>query len=272
TVGNYLIELCQDGTRDPIGCTLIEYRSGVVLPLCRTFADTSFAKLVRELRARRFKKEGRVEEERADRKEGAAEEEVINGNEDCLAKCEWPASEDIDGRMDGWTGGGSVWTDGHCIGHPHSLSLLQFPILRSSTYVPADTTCCSCFYHYCYYNFGGWTSDEPMRRLLGEIREKRRRRRSKHTRSRISRKRESKRKKDGEQQEADAKGGPSREDKMVKKRKKKWLRYHRFEVIRRRMNIRTELTTYPPIAPIYSPSKSPPSTSGSFHKTRPAYH
>lgn len=41
---------------------------------------------------------------------------MINGNEDCLAKCEWPASEDIDGRMDGWTGG-SVWTDGHCIGH-----------------------------------------------------------------------------------------------------------------------------------------------------------
>lgn len=41
---------------------------------------------------------------------------MINGNEDCLAKCEWPTSEDIDGRMDGWTGG-SVWTDGHCIGH-----------------------------------------------------------------------------------------------------------------------------------------------------------
>jgi len=51
TVGNYLVELCQDGTRDPIGCTLIEYRSGV-LPLCRTFTDTSFAKLVRELWAR----------------------------------------------------------------------------------------------------------------------------------------------------------------------------------------------------------------------------
>lgn len=41
---------------------------------------------------------------------------MINGNEDCLAKCEWAASEDIDGRMDGWTGG-SVWTDGQCIGH-----------------------------------------------------------------------------------------------------------------------------------------------------------
>ncbi|KYQ50790.1 hypothetical protein ALC60_10114 [Trachymyrmex zeteki] len=113
-----------------------------------------------------------------------------------------------------------------------TLSLLQFPILRSSTYIPADTARCSCFYHYCYYNF--------------------------------------------EQQEADAKDGPSGEDKMVKKRKKKWLRYHRFEVIRRRMNIRTELTTYPPIAPILSldpsRSESPPSTSGSFHKARPAYH
>ncbi|EZA51802.1 hypothetical protein X777_09559, partial [Ooceraea biroi] len=75
TVGNYLVELCQDGTRDPIGCTLIEYRSeGVV-------------------------------------------EEVINGNEDCLAKCEWAASEDMDGRMDGWTSG-CVWTNGHCIGFP----------------------------------------------------------------------------------------------------------------------------------------------------------
>lgn len=40
---------------------------------------------------------------------------MINGNEDCLAKCEWLASEDIGGTMDGWTGG-SVWTDGHCIG------------------------------------------------------------------------------------------------------------------------------------------------------------
>lgn len=30
TVENYLVELCQDGTRDPIGCTLIEYQSGVV--------------------------------------------------------------------------------------------------------------------------------------------------------------------------------------------------------------------------------------------------
>ncbi|TGZ36185.1 Uncharacterized protein DBV15_07240 [Temnothorax longispinosus] len=104
TVGNYLVELCQDRTRDPIGCTLIEYRSDVVATVQRTFTDT------------RFKKGGRAEEERTDRKEGAAEEEVINGNEDCLAKCEWPASEDIDGRMDGWTGG-SVWTDGHCIGH-----------------------------------------------------------------------------------------------------------------------------------------------------------
>ncbi|EGI66170.1 hypothetical protein G5I_05288 [Acromyrmex echinatior] len=126
TVGNYLIELCQDGTRDPIGCTLIEYQGDVVLPLCRTFADTSFAKLVRELRARRFKKEGRAEEERADRKEGAAKEEVINGNEDCLAKCEWPASEDIDGRMDGWTGG-SVWTDGHCIGHRRCVASARNP-------------------------------------------------------------------------------------------------------------------------------------------------
>ncbi|KYN14893.1 hypothetical protein ALC57_12905 [Trachymyrmex cornetzi] len=88
--------------------------------------DTSFAKLVRELGARRFKKEGRAEEERADRKEGAAEEEVINGNEDCLAKCEWPASEDIDGRMDGWTGG-SVWTDGHCIGHRRRVASARNP-------------------------------------------------------------------------------------------------------------------------------------------------
>lgn len=44
-----------------------------------------------------FKKEGRAEEEQADRKEEAAEEGVINRNEDCLAKCEWPASENIDG-------------------------------------------------------------------------------------------------------------------------------------------------------------------------------
>lgn len=52
---------------------------------------------------------------------------------------------------------------------PFSLSLffVQFPIPRSSTYIPADTARCSCFYHYCYYNFGGWTSDEPMRRLSG---------------------------------------------------------------------------------------------------------
>lgn len=48
-----------------------------------------------------------------------------------------------------------------------SLFFLQFPIPRSSTYIPADTARCSCFYHYCYYNFGGWTSDEPMRRLSG---------------------------------------------------------------------------------------------------------
>lgn len=39
----------------------------------------------------------------------------------------------------------------------------------------------------------------------------------------IPRQKERKRKEDREQQEADAKDGPSGEDKMVKKRKKKWL-------------------------------------------------
>lgn len=51
---------------------------------------------------------------------------MINGNEDCLAKCEWPASEDIDGRMDGWSGG-SVWTDGHCIGHRRRVASARNP-------------------------------------------------------------------------------------------------------------------------------------------------
>lgn len=51
---------------------------------------------------------------------------MINGNEDCLAKCEWPASEDIDGRMDGWTGG-SVWMNGHCVGHRRRVASARNP-------------------------------------------------------------------------------------------------------------------------------------------------
>lgn len=38
----------------------------------------------------------------ADGKGRRAVEEVINGNEDCLAKCEWATSGDMDGRMGGW--------------------------------------------------------------------------------------------------------------------------------------------------------------------------
>lgn len=38
-------------------------------------------------------------------------EEVINGNEDCLAKCEWATSENMDGK-DGWMDGWDGWTDG----------------------------------------------------------------------------------------------------------------------------------------------------------------
>jgi len=82
-------------------------------------------------------------------------------------------------------------------------------------YIPADTARCSCFYHYCYYNFGEWTSDEPMRRGPGEIR----------------REREAEEKEE-EGREDDpaaartarsvyARGGPSGEDKMVKKNEQK---------------------------------------------------
>lgn len=98
--------------------------------------------------------------------------------------------------------------------------LLQFPILQSSTYIPADTARCSCFYHYCYYNFGGWTSDEPMRRLSGWERFKRNGEED-GERRRIPWQKGRKRQR--ERQEADAKDGPCGEDKMVKKRKKKWL-------------------------------------------------
>lgn len=106
---------------------------------------------------------------------------------------------------------------------PFSVSLffLQFPIPRSSTYIPADTARCSCFYHYCYYNFGGWTSDEPMRRLSGWERYERHGEGAGEGRRDPAAGRERERK--TERQEVDAKDGPSGEDKMVKKRKKKWL-------------------------------------------------
>lgn len=57
---------------------------------------------------------------------------MINGNEDCLAKCEWPASEDIDGRMDGWTGG-SVWTDRTGIASDTAAALRLHEIRMYST-------------------------------------------------------------------------------------------------------------------------------------------
>ncbi|KYN38723.1 hypothetical protein ALC56_06722 [Trachymyrmex septentrionalis] len=188
-----------------------------------------------------FKKGGRAEEERADRKEGAAEEEVINGNEDCLAKCEWPASEDIDGRMDGWTGGS-----------PRALSQQIRHINKTWTSYLSREREAPAKYHASgnLHTFKASTPElsEAVRANIPRVNRR-----------------------PFKQQE----DGPSGEDKMVKKRKKK-LRYHRFEVIRRRMNIRTELTTYPPIAPIFSldpsRSESSPSTSGSFHKARPAYH
>ncbi|KOX73836.1 hypothetical protein WN51_13914 [Melipona quadrifasciata] len=50
----------------------------------------------------------------ADGKGRRTVEEVINGNEDCSAKCEWATSGDMDGRTDGRVDDDGVWTDGHC--------------------------------------------------------------------------------------------------------------------------------------------------------------
>jgi hypothetical protein len=105
-----------------------------------------------QLESKGLKKEDAPRKNGLIEKKERREEEVINGNEDCLAKCEWAASEDIDGRMDGWTGG-CVWTDVgigrrvasernpnvfSCEAKPLSLSLsLSFFFLRSlSLFLP----------------------------------------------------------------------------------------------------------------------------------------
>ncbi|KZC07527.1 hypothetical protein WN55_08298 [Dufourea novaeangliae] len=59
----------------------------------------------REKKKKRDTQEGEQGDARQIEKEESPAEEVINGNEDCLAKCEWPASGDMDGTdgwMDGW--------------------------------------------------------------------------------------------------------------------------------------------------------------------------
>lgn len=72
----------------------------------------------RRVSAKKEREGGRESEKKAerDRKGGMAVEEVINGNEDCLAKCEWATGAGIwmekDGRSDGWIDG---WMDGQTV-------------------------------------------------------------------------------------------------------------------------------------------------------------
>lgn len=94
------------------------------------------------------------------------------------------------------------------------VPLLPAILPWSSIYIPADTARCSCFYHYCYYNFGGWTSNAKTLGL-GEIRAGGERHDPTVERG--------ERKKDRTVRSGRKRCGPSGEDKMLKKRKKKWL-------------------------------------------------